>query len=58
MRQIRFDLVQTAYALIWTEGGHGPFAVMSKIELSKFLAAYDERKIKTYVFLSVKGEER
>jgi len=56
--QIRFDLVKTAYALIWTEGGRGPFAVMSKIEFSRFLETYDARNIKTYVFISMKGEER
>jgi hypothetical protein len=50
-RQPRFDLIQRAYALIWTENGRGPFAVLTADELDGYLTLYHERKIKTYVFI-------
>jgi hypothetical protein len=52
--QIRFDLVKTAYALIWTEGGRGPFAVLTEPELEPFLKIYVDRKIKTYVYITAR----
>jgi hypothetical protein len=54
VKQIQFNLVKTAYALIWTEGGRGPFAVLTAKELADYLTLYRERKIKTHVFIKSK----
>lgn len=58
MRPLRFDLAKRAVALIITEGGRGPFAVMSEHELQEFLTLYRQRKIKTFVFRRTEGEEK
>jgi hypothetical protein len=50
-RQLRFDLIQRGYALIWTENGSGPFVVLNEDELDNYLTFYYERKIKIYVFI-------
>ena len=57
MKQIRHDLIKTAYALIWTENGRGPFAVLTKGELEKFTQMYVDRKIETYVFITARENE-
>lgn len=53
MKGIRFDLVQSAVAIIYTEGGRGPFAVMSEIDLATFTKMYADRGIKIHIFRKI-----